>query len=74
MLPKEPPPVSTVQRCFCDWRDNGPWRTIRDRPVVEARALEGREATPTAGVIDSQSLKTTASGGACGFDAGKSIK
>jgi transposase len=55
MLPKDFPPASTVQRCFYDWRDCGLIETIRFHLAVAARELEGREASPTAGVIDSQS-------------------
>ena len=57
--PKDLPPASTVQRYFYDWRDRGLWRTISNHLVMEARALEGREASPTASIIDSQSVKTT---------------
>src|SRR6516165_9392987 len=63
MLPKEFPPFTTVQGYFYDWRDNGLFETINFHLLLQAREATGREASPSAGVIDSQSVKTTRAAG-----------
>jgi transposase len=75
-LPKDLPPRSTVNDYFRRWSEDGTLDRIHHALYVRCRELAGREASPTAAIIDSQSVKSAEKGGESidphGYDAGKS--
>jgi putative transposase len=75
LLPREFPPWKTVFHYFRTWRIDGTWERMNRAMRRQLREVLGRDPEPSAGIVDSQSVKTTGVGGEQrGFDGGKKVR
>jgi len=72
-LPKSFPNWNTVYGVFRNWRKSGLWQRIHDKLREKVRKQAGRKPTPTAAIVDSQSVKSAEGGDLLGYDAAKKI-
>src|SRR5215207_7456693 len=74
LAPHDLAPWDAAYRWFRAWSADGTWRQVHEALRDRVRAADGRDAQPTAAVLDSQSTKSAEGGEAIGYDAGKRVR